>query len=53
MSTGGSRLLSEDDYSDAIVELKWYLAHSPDPQLAPQVRAALQQAQAAAAGAKK
>jgi hypothetical protein len=33
--------------------LKWYLAHSPDPQLAPQVRAALQQAQAAAAGAKK
>jgi hypothetical protein len=41
----GISLLSEDDYTDAIPELKWYLAHSPDPQLAPQVRAALQQAE--------
>jgi hypothetical protein len=52
----GISLLSEDDYADAISELQWYLGHSPDPQLAPQVRTALQQAQAAAAaapGAKK
>jgi lipopolysaccharide biosynthesis regulator YciM len=47
----GISLLSEDNYTDAISELQWYLAHSPDPQLAPQVRAALQQAQAAAAAA--
>jgi len=42
----GIALLSEDDYGDAIPELQWYLAHSPDPQLAPRVRQALQQAQA-------
>lgn len=42
----GIALLSEDDYSDAVPELQWYLGHSPDPQLAPKVREALQQAQA-------
>lgn len=42
----GIALLSEDDYSDAVPELQWYLGHSPDPQLAPKVRQALQQAQA-------
>lgn len=42
----GIALLSEDDYADAITELQWYLGHSPDPQLAPRVRQALQQAQA-------
>jgi len=45
----GIALLSEGDYSDAIPELRWYLAHSPDPQLAPRVRTALQQALAKAA----
>ena len=45
----GIALLSEDDYSDAISELQWYLGHSPDPQLAPKVRQALQAAQAKAA----
>jgi hypothetical protein len=49
----GITLLSEGDYSDAIPELKWYLAHSPDPQLAPRVRTALQQAEAAEAAASK
>lgn len=44
----GVALLSEDDYADAIPELQWYLGHSPDPQLAPKVRQALQQAQAGA-----
>jgi Tfp pilus assembly protein PilF len=48
----GITLLSEDDYSGAIPELQWYLAHDPDPQLAPRVRAALQQAQAQAAASK-
>jgi tetratricopeptide (TPR) repeat protein len=46
----GISLLSEDDYTDAIPELKWYLAHNPDPQVAPQIRAALQQAEAKAKG---
>ena len=45
----GIALLSEDDYNGAIPELQWYLAHSPDPQLAPRVRTALQQAKADAA----
>jgi Tfp pilus assembly protein PilF len=45
----GIALLSEADYSGAIPELRWYLAHDPDPQLAPRVRAALQQAEASAA----
>ena len=45
----GIALLSEDDYQGAIAELQWYLAHSPDPQLAPKVRQALQAAQAKAA----
>jgi tetratricopeptide (TPR) repeat protein len=49
----GISLLSEADYTDAIPELQWYLAHSPDPQLAPQVRAALQQAEAKVAAATK
>jgi hypothetical protein len=48
----GISLLSEGDYSDAIPELRWYLAHSPDPQLAPGVRSALQQAEAKAAASK-
>lgn len=45
----GIALLSEDDYTGAITELQWYLAHSPDPQLAPKVRQALEVAQAKAA----
>ena len=45
----GIALLSEDDYTGAVTELQWYLAHSPDPQLAPKVRQALQVAQAGAA----
>jgi tetratricopeptide (TPR) repeat protein len=47
----GITLLSEGDYTGAIPELQWYLAHNPDPQLAPRVRTALQQAQAKAASA--
>jgi len=47
----GIALLSEGDYSGAIPELRWYLAHSPDPALGPKVRAALQQAEAQAAAA--
>jgi hypothetical protein len=49
----GISLLSEDDYSGAIPELQWYLAHNPDPQLASRVRVALQQAQAQVASAAK
>jgi len=45
----GIALLSEDDYTGAIAELQWYLGHSPDPQLAPKVRQALQLAQSKAA----
>jgi len=45
----GIALLSEDDYTGAITELQWYLGHSPDPQLAPKVRQALQLAQSKAA----
>jgi tetratricopeptide (TPR) repeat protein len=48
----GISLLSEGDYTDAIPELKWYLAHGPDPSLAPRVRAALQQAETKSAAAK-
>ncbi len=44
----GLALLSEDDYTDAIPELQWYLAHNPDPASVAQVRQALQQAQAGA-----
>ncbi len=47
----GIALLSEGDYTSSIPELKWYLAHSPDPQLAPRVRAALQQDEAQAVAA--
>lgn len=45
----GIAYLSEDDYAQSIPELRWYLAHSPDPRLAPQVRAALAKAEALAA----
>jgi hypothetical protein len=45
-------LLSEDDYADAIPELRWYLAHNPDPSLVSRVRQALQQAEANAAAVK-
>jgi tetratricopeptide (TPR) repeat protein len=48
----GVALLSEDDYAGAIPELQWYLAHNPDAQLVPRVRAALQEALAKAAAAK-
>jgi tetratricopeptide (TPR) repeat protein len=49
----GLALLVEDDYQDSIPELKWYLAHSPEPQLVPSVNAALQKAEAGAAAAAK
>jgi tetratricopeptide (TPR) repeat protein len=49
----GISLLSEGDYAGAIPELQWYLAHQPDPQLAPRVRQALQQAEAKLAATKK
>jgi hypothetical protein len=42
-----SAFLSEGDNRDAIPELKWYLAHKPDPALAPKVRASLEAAEAA------
>lgn len=45
----GIALLSEGDYSSAVPELEWYLNHNPDPQLAPRIRQALQEAQAKAA----
>lgn len=45
----GLALLGEADYVDAVPELQWYLDHSPDPKLAPQVRSALAQAKARAA----
>lgn len=45
----GLALLGEADYSDSVPELQWYLAHNPDPQLAPQVQSALAQAKAKAA----
>jgi len=48
----GIGLLSERDYADAVPELQWYLAHQPDPQLAPRVRTALQQAEVGAAAAR-
>ena len=41
----GLALLSEDDYADAIPELRWYLDHSPDPQLVAKVDTALKQAE--------
>lgn len=44
----GIALLSEGDYSASVPELQWYLAHDPDPQLAPKVEAALTQAEAKA-----
>ncbi len=48
----GIALLSEDDYSDAIPELKWYLAHNPDPTLTPRITQALQQAEKQVASTK-
>ena len=45
----GIALLSEGDYTGAVPELQWYLNHNPDPQLAPRVRQALQDAQTKAA----
>jgi hypothetical protein len=48
----GISLLSQGDYVGAISELQWYLAHNPDPQLAPRVRTALQQAQTRVSSAK-
>jgi cytochrome c-type biogenesis protein CcmH/NrfG len=47
----GLALLSEDDYSDAIPELRWYLDHKPDPQLASSVKSTLQRAEASAKSA--
>ena len=49
----GLALLSEDDYADSVPELKWYLAHSPDPQLVSKVRTELQQAEVGAAAEAK
>ncbi len=49
----GISLLSEGDYTGAIPEFQWYLAHNPDPQLAPRVRVALQQAEAQVAATAK
>ena len=43
----GIAFLSEGNRAAAIPELQYYLAHHPDPKLAPKVRAALAQAQAA------
>ncbi|MBV9662118.1 MAG: cytochrome c-type biogenesis protein CcmH [Acidimicrobiales bacterium] len=48
----GIALLAEADYADSVPELQWYLAHSPDPQLVPQVQKALTQAQAGVAATK-
>ncbi len=42
----GVSLLGEGDYADSVPELQWYLDHNPDPQLVPQVKKALAQAQA-------
>jgi hypothetical protein len=49
----GVSLLSEDNYTGAIPELQWYLAHDPDPQLTANVRSALQNAEAKQAQASK
>jgi hypothetical protein len=43
----GIAYLSVGDDGAAVPELRWYLAHRPDPTLAPKVRAALAQAEAA------
>ena len=48
----GLALLSERDYGDSVPELQWYLAHDPDPQLVPQVKTALSQAEAGEAAAR-
>lgn len=41
----GVGLLGEGDYAGSVPELQWYLDHNPDPQLVPQVKKALSQAQ--------
>lgn len=46
----GIAFLSEGNNRQAVPELKWYLAHHPDPKLAPKVRTALAKAEAALAG---
>lgn len=48
----GIAYLSEGDYQASIPELKWYLAHDPDPTLVAKVKAALSQAEAAVAAAR-
>jgi hypothetical protein len=47
-----SAYLNEGNNRAAIPELKWYLAHKPDPTLAPKVRASLHKAEAAVAAKK-
>jgi cytochrome c-type biogenesis protein CcmH len=47
----GVAFMTEADYSDAIPEFQWYLAHQPDPTVAGQVRQELQQAEAGARAA--
>lgn len=49
----GIALFSQGNYSAAVPELQWYLAHQPDPQLATKVRLALQRAQTQAAATTK
>jgi cytochrome c-type biogenesis protein CcmH len=44
----GLALLAQGQYAPAAAELRWYLAHSPAPQLVTQVRKALADAQAGA-----
>lgn len=45
----GIALLSEGNDAAAVPELRWYLAHHPDPALASRIRTALARAQAAVA----
>jgi hypothetical protein len=47
----GIALLGEGDYTDAIVELQWYLGHQPAPSLKPEVVQALAKAKAEQAAA--
>lgn len=48
----GISLLGEGDYAGSVPELQWYLSHNPDPQLVPQVKKALTQAEAGVAAAR-
>ena len=45
----GLAFLGEADYSDAVPEFQWYLAHQPDPSITADVRQDLRQAQAGVA----